>query len=118
MNKEPKFAFVLYYVDDIEAARRFYVETLGLIVQRQHPTFLQFENFAIASDEAVGGSREPEVYWVVPDANAAFAELSPRAEIAVPLREMPFGKVFAVKDPTGNSVYLLEWAQRRPSQAA
>ena len=71
MNIEAKFAFVLYYVDDIEAARRFYVETLGLTVQRHHPTFLQFENFAIASDEAVGGSREPEVYWVVPDANAS-----------------------------------------------
>ena len=118
MTREPKFAFVLYYVDDIEAARRFYVETLGLTVQRQHPTFVQFENFAIASDEAVGGSREPEVYWVVPDANAAFAELSPHIEVAVPLRDMPFGKVFAVKDPTGNPIYLLEWAQRRPSQAA
>lgn len=118
MNVEPKFAFVLYYVDDIEAARRFYVETLGLTIQRHHPTFLQFENFAIASDEAVGGSRDPEVYWVVPDAHAAFAELSPRAEIAVPLREMPFGKVFAVKDLDGNLIYLLEWAQRRPSQAA
>jgi predicted enzyme related to lactoylglutathione lyase len=118
MTIEPKFAFVLYYVEDIESARRFYVETLGLTVQRHHPTFLQFENFAIASDEAVGGSREPEVYWVVPDANAALAELSRGAEIAVPLREMPFGKVFAIKDPAGNPVYLLEWAQRRPSQAA
>jgi catechol 2,3-dioxygenase-like lactoylglutathione lyase family enzyme len=118
MNVEPKFAFVLYYVDDIEAARRFYVETLGLTVQRQHPTFLQFENFAIASDEAVGGTREPEAYWVVPSADAAFAELSGRVEVAVPLRELPFGKVFAVKDPVGNLLYLLEWAQRRPSQAA
>jgi len=118
MNVEPRFAFVLYYVDDIEAARRFYTETLGLTVQRQHPTFIQFDNFAIASDEAVGGSREPEVYWVVPNADAAFVELSGRVEVAVPLREMPFGKVFAIKDPAGNSVYLLEWAQRRPSQAA
>src|SRR5262245_15997204 len=99
MSIEPKFAFVLYYVDDIEDARRFYVETLGLTVQRHHPTFLQFENFAIANDEAMSAHREPEVYWVVPDADRALAELSRRVEIAVPLRQMPFGKVFAIKDP-------------------
>ncbi len=118
MNLEPKFGFVLYYVDDIEAAKRFYVEVLGLQVQRYHPTFVQFENFAIASDEALNAGREPEVYWVVPDAAAALAELESRAEIAVSLREMPFGKVFAVKDPAGHALYLLEFARNRPSQAA
>jgi predicted enzyme related to lactoylglutathione lyase len=115
---EPKFGFVLYYVDDIEAAKRFYVEVLGLQVQRYAPTFVQFENFAIASDEAMNDSRAPEVYWVVPDAEAALAELAHGAEIDMPLREMPFGKVFAVKDPAGHSLYLLEFARNRPSQPA
>jgi catechol 2,3-dioxygenase-like lactoylglutathione lyase family enzyme len=118
MSIQPKFGFILYYVDDVEAARRFYVDILGLEVQRYHPTFVQFENFAIASDEAMNASREPEVYWVVPDAEAALVELARKAEIAMPLRQMPFGKVFAVKDPAGNSLYLIEFARERPSQAA
>ena len=118
MSIQPKFGFILYYVDDIEAAKSFYVDVLGLQVERYHPTFVQFENFAIASDEAMNPGREPEVYWVVPDAEAALAELGRKAAITMPLRQMPFGKVFAVNDPAGNALYLLEFAQNRPSQAA
>ena len=81
MSIQPKFGFILYYVDDIEAAKAFYVDVLGLKVERYHPTFVQFENFAIASDEAMNASREPEVYWVVPDAEAALAELGRKAAI-------------------------------------
>ena len=117
MNLKPKFGFVLEYVTDIEAAKRFYVEVLGLEVERYHPTFVQFNNFAIASDESLSGTREPELYWLVDDAEAAFNELSQKAKVTFPLKQLPFGKLFAVQDPAGQPRYLIELAQNRPSQA-
>lgn len=116
MSNKPKFGFYLEYVTDIEAARRFYVEVLGLEVERYHPTFVQFHNFAIASDESMSGNRDPELYWLVEDAEAAFRDLSRKAEVSQPLKQMPFGKVFAIKDPDGRPRYLLEFAQDRPSR--
>ena len=116
MNNKPKFGFVLEYVTDIEAAKRFYVEVLGLEVERDHPVFVQFNHFAIASDESMSGNRDPEVYWLVDDAEAAFKDLSQRAEVILPPKQMPFGKDFSIKDPAGQPVYLLEFAQDRPSQ--
>src|SRR5690348_224392 len=116
MTNQPQFGFALEYVPDIEAARRFYVEVLGLEVERYHPTYVQFQNFAIASDESMGGKNEPELYWLVADAEAAFNDLSQKAEVSLPLKQMPFGKVFGIKDPAGRPRYLLELAQNRPSQ--
>jgi len=72
--------------------------------------------FAIASDESMGGTNEPELYWVVDDAEAAFSELSRTADVSLPLKEMPFGKVFGVKDPAAQPRYLVELAKERPSR--
>ncbi len=116
MTDRPKFGFVLEYVTDVEAAKTFYTDVLGLTVERYHPTYVQFEHFAIASDESLSGTRAPEVYWLVDDAEAAFAELTRKAEVIMPLKPMPFGKVFAVKDPAGQPLYLLEFAANRPSR--
>ncbi len=119
MSNPPIFGFILEYVTDIEAAQRFYVEVLGLKVERYHPVFVQFNNhFAIANDSSLSGTREPEVYWLVDDAEVAFNEFSQKAEIVHPLNQMPFGKVFGIKDPTGRPIFLLEFAQNRPSQPA
>jgi predicted enzyme related to lactoylglutathione lyase len=116
MNNKPEFGFALEYVTDIEATMRFYVDVLGLEVERYHPTFVQFGRFAIASDESMSGSREPELYWLVDNAEAALKELSQKAKVMLPLNQMPFGKVFAVKDPAGRPRYLLELAKDRPSK--
>ena len=121
MTIKPQFGFALEYVSDIEAVKRFYVDVLGLEVEREHPVFVQFKDpagshFAIASDESLSGSRDLELYWLVEDAEAAFRELSPRAEVSRPLEQMPFGKVFGLKDPAGQPRYLIELAQNRPSR--
>ncbi len=116
MNVNAKFGFVLEYVTDIEAAKQFYVDVLGLKIERYHPTYIQFSNFAIATDASMSGTREPEVYWLVDDAQAAFDDLSKKAKVIVPLKQMPFGKVFGIQDPAGQPLYLLEFAQNRPSQ--
>jgi predicted enzyme related to lactoylglutathione lyase len=109
-------------VSDIESVRRFYVEVLGLAVEREHPTFVQFrdsagQSYAIASDEAMSEKVDLELYWLVDDAEAAFEELSRKAEVSLPMRQMPFGTVFGVRDPAGQPRYLLEFAAERPSRS-
>jgi predicted enzyme related to lactoylglutathione lyase len=116
MNEKPRFGFVVEYVEDVEAAKRFYEEVLGLQAERVHPTFVQFEHFAIASDEPLVGGGAPEIYWLVDDAERAFEEVSRVAEVVLPLQEAPYGKVFGVRDPDGQPQFLLELAARRPSQ--
>lgn len=112
---------MLEYVDDVAAAKPFYVDVLGLQVERESPEFVQFSdaagvNFAIASDESLRGTREPEVYWVVDDAAAAQRALPKSADISHPLEQKPFGKVFGVKDPAGETQFFVEFARQRPSQ--
>jgi catechol 2,3-dioxygenase-like lactoylglutathione lyase family enzyme len=113
---KPQFGFVLEYVSDVEAAKDFYVDVLGLEMERYHPAFVQFSHFAIANDESMSGTREPELYWLVNDAEAAFRDLSRTAEVSVPLKQMPFGKVFAIKGPGERPRFVLELARDRPSR--
>jgi catechol 2,3-dioxygenase-like lactoylglutathione lyase family enzyme len=117
MSSLVRFGFAVEYVKDIEAATRFYVDVLGLEVQRTHPSFVQFESFALASDESLSGTDETELYWLVDDADAAFSEMSQKAELSFSMRQLPFGKVFALKDPAGRALYVLELARSRPSTA-
>ncbi|MGI8552695.1 MAG: hypothetical protein ACR2PL_18190 [Dehalococcoidia bacterium] len=69
-----------------------------------------------ASDESMDGSGDPEPYWRVADAETAYSDLSQKAEVSLPLKQMPFGKVFGIKDPAGRPRYLVELAQDRPSR--
>ncbi len=115
---EPKFGFILEYVEDIDAARKYYEETLGKKVSRVSPRWIQFEDhFAIGSDESQSGIREMEVYWLVDDADAAYQELSNQVEVVLPLESKPYGKVFGIADPAGRPLYLIEFANDRPSVA-
>lgn len=112
-----RFGFVVEYVKDITAARQFYVDVLGLAVEREHPTYVQFDRFAIASDSPMGGG-EPELYWLVDDAERAFHALPPGTNVSLPLTQRPFGRVFGIRDPDGRPRYVLELAANRPSRAA
>jgi len=121
MAVSPRFGFVVEYVADMDAARRFFVEVLGLTIEREHPTFVQFVDpagvrCAIASDEPLEPGNQRELYWLVADAEAAYRELAQRALIRVPLKTMPYGQVFGVQNPVGQVHYLLELAANRPSR--
>jgi len=122
-NTTTRFGFALEYVTDVPATRDFFVNVLGLTVDRDHPTFVQFSDqsgvsYAIASDERMDPTRsgEPELWWVVDDAQSAFDDMSKKSEVSMPLRQLPFGTCFGVKDPTGQVHYVIELAQQRPSQ--
>jgi catechol 2,3-dioxygenase-like lactoylglutathione lyase family enzyme len=122
MTHTASFGFPLEYVSDIQQAKRFFTGVLGLTVDREHPTFVQFNagngaSYAIATDAPMDRGDVPELWWVVDNANAAFAEMSTKAQVSMPLRQMPFGTCFGIKDPVGQVHYLLEFAPERPSQA-
>jgi predicted enzyme related to lactoylglutathione lyase len=118
-----RFGFPLEYVSDVERAKSFFVDVLGLEVERDHPTFVQFKagdgaRYAIASDQPMdpAAAARTELWWVVDDAEAAFRDMSSRAEVSLPLRQMPFGTCFGIKDPAGQVHYVLEFAPARPSR--
>ncbi len=115
MTQHSDFGMAIEYVADIDGAKRFYVDVMGLKVEREHPEFVQFEHFAVASTASVGELRERELYWLVNDVESAFAEVAKKGEITMPLKEMPFGKVFGIRGPAGEPCYLLEFAKNRPS---
>ncbi|GAC1318748.1 MAG: hypothetical protein NVSMB2_13680 [Chloroflexota bacterium] len=117
---QARFGFALEYVSDIEATKRFFVDVLGLDVERDHPSFVQFTtrngaSYAIASDEPMVTGGSPELWWVVDDVGAAFEDIAPRAEITMPVRHMPFGRCFGVRDPAGQVHHLVELPAQRPS---
>ena len=116
MPQIARFGFVVEYVPDTDAARRFYADVMGLQAQRVHPRFVQFDHFAVASDESVSGTGETETYWLVDDADAALAEMSKKTAITVPMQTREFGKVFAITGPAGQPQYVLELARHRPSE--
>jgi catechol 2,3-dioxygenase-like lactoylglutathione lyase family enzyme len=121
MTHKATFGFVLEYVSDVQRAKGFFTDVLGLQVERDHPTFVQFKTsggaYALASDERMEPGRgDPELWWVVDDARSAFAEMSARADVAMPLREMPFGTCFGIKDPAGQVHYMIQLSANRPSQ--
>jgi catechol 2,3-dioxygenase-like lactoylglutathione lyase family enzyme len=121
MATQASFGFPLEYVKDMQATKRFFVDVLGLQLDRDHPTFAQFKDahgagYAIASDEPMDPSGATELWWVVQDADKAYAEMSAKAEVTMALKQMPFGTCFGIKDPAGQVHYLLEFAQDRPSQ--
>ena len=100
MNNAPKFGFILEYVTDIQAARQFYENVLGLKVERISSAWIQFsDHLAIGSDESLSGSRDPEVYWVVEDADALYQELSSKVEILLPSIKNLLERFLASKTP-------------------
>ncbi len=115
MIGRPKFGFVVQYVKDMVKARQFYTEVLGLQAEREHPEFVQFEGFALATDRPMDGQAAQEVFWLVDDADEAQALLSGKAEICLPITQLPFGRVLGIKDPDGQRRYMLELSRQRPS---
>lgn len=117
----PRFGFVLEYVPDVNAAKSFYTDILGLQVSRESPEFVQFADangagWAIASDASLSGEAKTETYWLVEDIAALEQALSGRVTITHPLEERPFGQVLGIADPAGETQYLVEFAKERPSK--
>ncbi|HLI08630.1 MAG TPA: VOC family protein [Ktedonobacteraceae bacterium] len=113
--------FVMVHVNDIEEARNFYTEQLGLEVEGVAPNFVQFKQpggngatFAISHEPGIvpAQGNDIELWWFVDNADAVYAELRARGvEIAQEAKDEPFGRTFAIKDPSGNILYMLQLRQ-------
>lgn len=121
-SNTPRFGFVVEYVKNVNEAKVFYTDILGLGVTRESPEFIQFADangvaWAIASDASLGGEAKPETYWVVDDIAAMAESLACKATITHPLERRPFGQVLGIAGPAGETQYLVEFARERPSKA-
>ena len=113
--------FILVHVNDIEEARTFYTEKFGLEIEGQAPNFVQFKQpggngatFALSHESGIqpGQGKDIEVWWYVDNADASYAELTGKGvEIAQQPKDEPFGRTFAIKDPSGNTLYMLQLRQ-------
>ena len=106
--------FVIAHVADIEEARAFYTQKLGFTVQDQQPGFVQFQQpgsgatFAVAQETADAPDRV-ELWWFVENADSAHAAMRDRGvEIVRAPKDEPFGRAFSIKDPSGNTLNMLQ----------
>lgn len=111
--------FILLHVSDVEQARTFYTEKLGLVVEDQQPDFVQFQQpmgngaiFALSKSSDNATLQGAELWWYVDDANKTFADLVAQGTevVSKPVDE-PFGRVFAIKDPAGHTLHMLQLPQ-------
>ena len=110
--------FVLLHVANIEQATAFYSGKFGLAIETQGPGFVQFKqpmgqgaSFALSSEGDASPVSNVELWWYVDDADAAYADLVEKdVAIAQQLKDEPFGRTFAIKDPEGNTVYVMRLA--------
>ncbi len=110
-----KVATVCIPVSDQDRLIEFYVEKLGFTVEAENPGFVQFRPTEAGAAFALGqqGHGDPiELWWYVDDADATHAALAAQGvEIVSPPADQPFGRTFAIKDPAGNTLNMLQLRQ-------
>jgi predicted enzyme related to lactoylglutathione lyase len=101
-------------VSDVDRARDFYVNQVGFVLDYDHTVnddlrFVQLTPKGSACSIAFGkglSDKEPGsvagLQMVVPDADAARAELVSRGVDATPVLEFPWGRFTFFHDPDGN----------------
>jgi catechol 2,3-dioxygenase-like lactoylglutathione lyase family enzyme len=104
-----ELGFIFLEVPDIKAARAFYVDTLGMVLEDETPAFLQVGRPGGAGATLGIGLGETSralpgvVWWVVNDTDAVHAALVERGvRIVSAPQDMPFGRTCSFADPAGN----------------
>ncbi len=113
--------FIMLHVPDVEQARAFYTEKLGLVVDAQQPDFVQFKQpmghgavFALGKAEDNATLQGAELWWFVDDADKTFADLvAQHVEVVSKPTDEPFGRALAIKDPAGHTIHLLQLPSQR-----
>lgn len=107
--------FIVRVVEDLPAARTFYIETLGLPVLRESAVFIQFQatsqgtgTFALQQADASTPVGD-ELWWHTPGVDALHNALAAQGvTILEAPHDMPFGRVLVVTDPAGNAVKFFQ----------
>ena len=119
-----RFINPLPFVADIERAKDFYRDLLGLVVLADHGDFVRFEGgFALhegaslhrtvfgdaPASDASWGRDNLVLYFEVQDLDGAFDRLAGRVDLIHPIRREPWGqRVFRLRDPDRHVVEIGE----------
>lgn len=119
-----KFVNPLPFVADMDRAKRFYADVLGLRIVEDHGTFVRFGNgFALHDGAALHRTvfSEPAprgdtwgrgnlvLYFEDDDIEAACARITGQVDLIHPVRREPWGqRVFRFFDPDGHIVEVGE----------
>lgn len=105
--------FIVRNVQNVASERAFYLEALGMRLEGESPTFVQFhqsqaaEGVMFALNQWEEGLEALELWWQIADADAVHAELLARGTTIVSAPEdRPFGRTLVVQDAEGHNVYL------------
>lgn len=112
-------SFIFLLVPDMPAARQFYVETLGMAIETESPTFLQLARPGGAGASlgiGVGAGLDAphtagleEIWWTVEDTDAVHAMLIERGvRIVSAPKDQPFGRTCSFADPAGNILNIFQ----------
>jgi len=107
---------VTYVVNDLERAKAWYADVLGVKPYFDQPFYVGFNvgGFELGLQPAEGARKPGEggstAYWGVPDAERALSQLLTQgAKVSQPLQDVGDGiLVAAVHDPFGNELGIIE----------
>ncbi|MEM7444372.1 MAG: VOC family protein [Pseudomonadota bacterium] len=119
-----RFINPIPFVADIERARRFYTEIMGLTPLEDHGNFVKFEaGFAIhdgrSLERTIWGSEAKAnngygagnllLYFEHDDIDAAFAAIAPQVQLIHPIERQDWNqRVFRFYDPDGHVIEIGE----------
>ena len=116
-----KIELIFVPVTDVDRAKEFYVEKLGFNADHDHRVseslrFVQLtppgSACSISIGEGLGGTPQPgqqdSIQVVIPDADAALADLRAKGVEADGVDEQAWGRFVTLKDPDGNRWTLQE----------
>jgi catechol 2,3-dioxygenase-like lactoylglutathione lyase family enzyme len=105
---------VILRVADVEEARRFYGETLGMAIESETPGFFSVQPVDGQGASLGVGVGQPsgngaEIWWRVDDADALHAALVARdVRITEEPQDRPFGRAVSFADPAGNVLHAFQ----------
>ncbi len=102
---------IILRTQDLEAARAFYRDVMGMSVETEAPNFLQVHpqdgqgpEFGIGIGEPGDGG--PQLWWRTEDTDALHAALVAKGvRIVQEPKDEPFGRSLIFADPAGNHLY-------------
>lgn len=115
MSTQPTLDFVVINVSDIEASFRYYTETLGFTSDpaQSGPNFRYLKgapggiDFGLNQADAEHPVGPVELYFKTRELENLRAELVAKHVAASPIQHPPFGDIFSVPTPNGETLIML-----------
>lgn len=115
MSMQPTLDFVVINVADVEASSRYYSEKLGftIVAEESGPNFCYLKGAPGGIDFGLSKAGEEhkvgqiDLYFKTHDLEGLRAEIIAKEVAASPIMQPPFGSIFSVPSPDGESLTML-----------